>query len=120
MGARRREYQLEYEYLDMLNQLMDLTDVTQLGMMDKMRAELHKKIMLSRKYSYQEENEEFYRRSKVLMSNLDVLMGFNPPQYIGNKAVELHELLNSDEFQSFLEQKIDTIQTKYGTISAKG
>jgi hypothetical protein len=118
LGARRREYQNEYEYLSMLNQLMEISDVSQLGMMDKMRAEIHRKIMNGRKYSYEENNEEFYRRSKVLMSNLDVLMGFNPPQYIGNKASELHELVNSDEFQAFLEGKIETITTQYGTIKA--
>ncbi len=119
MGARNSEYRLEREYLEMLNQMTELCDVSQICMMDRMRGELHRKIMLSRKYDYKEQDEEFYRRSKVLMSNLDVLLGFNPPQYIGNKAAELHELLNCEDFQAFLEGKTDTIQTKHGTINAK-
>ena len=81
--------------------MMEITDASQARMMDRMRRELHHKIMSSRKFKYEEQDEEFYRRSKFLMSNLDVLLGFNPPQYIGGKAAELHELINSDDFQAF-------------------
>jgi ElaB/YqjD/DUF883 family membrane-anchored ribosome-binding protein len=109
---------LETEYLELLNQFIELEDVQSLHALDRIRANLHRKLMMSRNYAYQEEDEEFYRRSKVLMSNLDVLLGFNPPQRVGTKAQELHRFLNSEAFQAFLEGKTDVIETAYGKVRA--
>lgn len=117
MKVGANEYRLEREYLEMLNQMMELSDASQLLSMDRMRMELHRKIMMSRTYAYEEDNSEFYKRSKFLMSNLDILLGFDPPQKVGTKASELHALLNSEAFQAFLEGKFDTIRTKYGQVS---
>ena len=118
MGKTGTDFPLETEYLELLNQCLALEDVSQFRAMDRMRAALHRKLMLSRPYAYREDNDEYYRRSKYLMSNLDVLLGFNPPQTIGSKAKELHKLLFSEDFQAFLESKTDTIKTQYGQVSA--
>ena len=112
-----RNFKHEYAYLSWLNEIAKNKDVSGLYGLEQRRVELHKAIFKNLPYECDIDDPEIYIRSKAIMSNLDKIIGFEPPEHItAGICYKLNRLLTCQEGQYYMQGKIKRLRATYGVI----
>lgn len=98
-----------YEYLDWLRNISGMSIYGIRIHSDEDRIKRHRKLM--EKYGYKVgRNKVLYEKSKVLLDNLDVMIGWMPGDKVSfDTCAKLEAWLESDEFKSYMDGRSEGI-----------
>lgn len=101
-----------YEYLDWLRNISGMSIYGVRIHSDDDRIKRHKKLM--ERYGYKVSRSRIlYEKSKVLLDNLDVMIGWMPGDKVSFDACErLETWLKSDEFRAYMDGRSEGISCR--------
>lgn len=104
-------YTEEYDYLEFIKRSVSINQVGLYGL-DEGRTKRH--LRLLRKYGYAvDKDKALYKKSKVLMDNLDVMIDMQLEEKVtGEECFRLAQWLESEEFRRYMEGKSEGIHFK--------
>ena len=104
-------YTEEYDYLEFIKRSVSINQVGLYGL-DEGRTKRH--LRLLRKYGYAvDKDKALYKKSKVLMDNLDVMIDMDLEEKVtSEECIKLAWWLESEEFRSYMEGRSEGIRCK--------